>query len=222
MVLPFLREERHSCHGAKTAGGSGPASCAVSHFPRLVDQASSVRRSALTRQSPAAAAVWPLRVFPSGTARSAAFAFSLTAQSRRHVAGRVTTSILLCTSASLRLGALMALVHGRTSGGSYRLISRPRSLRITARTKLAKYGLTVDDYDRMLAEQGGVCKLCGQPPNPEGIRASSKLHADHDHESGVVRDLLCTTCNRGLGYFKDDPVLLRAAAEYIERHRSLP
>lgn len=113
----------------------------------------------------------------------------------------------------------------RARKNQWRKLSPDQQAKIIAynrKNQLAKYGLTVDDYDRMLAEQGGVCKLCGQPPNPEGIRASSKLHADHDHESGVVRDLLCTTCNRGLGYFKDDPVLLRAAAEYIERHRSLP
>jgi hypothetical protein len=84
-----------------------------------------------------------------------------------------------------------------------------------------KYGLTQADYDRMLAAQGGVCALCGKPPNPNGIRAASRLHADHDHETGAVRALLCSTCNAGLGALRDDPALLRAAAEYIERHRAL-
>lgn len=40
-----------------------------------------------------------------------------------------------------------------------------------------------------------------------------------DHQDNHVRELLCFTCNNGLGSFKDDPVRLRAAAEYIERDR---
>ena len=90
------------------------------------------------------------------------------------------------------------------------------------KVQLAKYGLTVEDYDRKLAEQDGKCAICGKPPKPDGVRAASKLHADHDHETGASRDLLCVTCNAGIGHFFDDPALLRAAAEYIERHRALP
>ncbi len=86
--------------------------------------------------------------------------------------------------------------------------------------QLAKYGLTTADYDRKLVEQGGVCMICDQPPTPGGIKAASKLHADHDHASGRPRDLLCNSCNNGIGRFRDDPVLLRAAADYIERHRA--
>lgn len=89
------------------------------------------------------------------------------------------------------------------------------------KTQLARYGLTPDDYDRMLAEQGGVCRLCGRPPNPDGVRAASKLHADHDHETGRSRDLLCLTCNHMIGAAHDNPALLRKAAKYIERHRAL-
>lgn len=81
-----------------------------------------------------------------------------------------------------------------------------------------KYGITAEQYDTLLAGQGGVCAVCGHPPNPEGVRAASRLHVDHDHATGRVRGLLCLNCNRGLGSFLDDPALLRRAADYIERH----
>lgn len=86
--------------------------------------------------------------------------------------------------------------------------------------QLERYGLTVAQHDEMLEAQKGLCAICGNPPKPDGVRAASRLHADHDHVTGRVRELLCNSCNNGLGRFKDDPALLRAAAEYIERHRT--
>jgi hypothetical protein len=87
------------------------------------------------------------------------------------------------------------------------------------RQNLARHGITPEEYDVKLASQDGRCAICGNPPNPQGIRAASCLHLDHDHATGVHRDLLCVNCNQGLGRFKDDPDLLRAAADYIGRHR---
>ena len=74
----------------------------------------------------------------------------------------------------------------------------------------AKYGLTPEDYDRMLAEQDGVCAICKSPPEPEKF-----LHIDHCHATNRVRRLLCPECNRGLGAFCDDVVRLLAAADYL-------
>ncbi len=73
------------------------------------------------------------------------------------------------------------------------------------------YGITVDDYNRMFEEQQGVCKICSLPANHN----SNHLCIDHDHDTGQVRALLCDTCNRGLGYFKDDSRLIEKAAEYL-------
>lgn len=84
-----------------------------------------------------------------------------------------------------------------------------------------KYNLTPEQHDEMLAAQNGLCALCGNPPDPNGVRAASRLHVDHDHLTGVVRELLCNVCNQGLGHFRDDPALLRAAADYIDRHRAV-
>ena len=50
------------------------------------------------------------------------------------------------------------------------------------------------------------CVICG---NEEA------LVVDHDHQSGKIRGMLCNHCNRGLGHFRDDPMLLEFAAQYL-------
>lgn len=76
-----------------------------------------------------------------------------------------------------------------------------------------RYGITAEESDAMLEAQGGLCGIC---------RTAPAAHVDHDHDTGEVRELLCFNCNGGLGQFKDDPEVLRAAADYVERHRALP
>lgn len=73
------------------------------------------------------------------------------------------------------------------------------------------YRMTLDEWDAMVLAQEGRCAICERP---------MELVVDHCHESNRVRALLCSTCNTGLGHFKDDPAQLRAAALYIESHRS--
>lgn len=94
-----------------------------------------------------------------------------------------------------------------------------RRREINLRYALTKYGITPDQYRDMVAAQGNRCAICGEPPDPEGIKASSRLHVDHDHVTGKVRDLLCTRCNQGVGYFERDVELLLRAYEYVKRHR---
>ena len=78
------------------------------------------------------------------------------------------------------------------------------------------YGITADEYDRMLAAQGGVCAICGETAITTTFH--KRLHVDHDHTTGVVRGILCQHCNRALGMMRENPGLLRAAADYLERH----
>lgn len=74
-----------------------------------------------------------------------------------------------------------------------------------------KFGITVEQYDRMLAAQDGACAICGKPPT------RIALAVDHCHETGVVRALLCTTCNTMLGAYEwmrdRAPVYLAAYGE---------
>lgn len=82
-----------------------------------------------------------------------------------------------------------------------------------------QYGLTPEQHDEMFAAQDGRCALCGEAADPNGVRAASRLHVDHDHETGKVRALLCNHCNRGIGAFRDDPELMQRASLYVFRHR---
>jgi hypothetical protein len=63
--------------------------------------------------------------------------------------------------------------------------------------KLKTFGLTMEDYERLLTEQGGVCKLCGKP---EGGTRAKRLAVDHDHDTGRIRGLLCRRCNTTLSW----------------------
>jgi hypothetical protein len=98
--------------------------------------------------------------------------------------------------------------------------TKPEVVRLyNLRGALKKYGVTVEWYEAKRQAQNGACMICGAVPPPDGIKSAARLHVDHDHATGANRDLLCNRCNQGLGYFQDDPALLRAAADYIERHR---
>lgn len=66
----------------------------------------------------------------------------------------------------------------------------------------------------MIAQQHGVCAICGCPPTDKRARWC----LDHDHATKRLRALLCLGCNMGLGHFKDNAHLLRQAAAYIESH----
>lgn len=88
------------------------------------------------------------------------------------------------------------------------------------RQNLQKYGVSPEEFRASVIAQGGQCAICGAEPDPGARGPASRLHVDHDHATGANRGLLCVRCNPGLGYFKDDPALLRAAADYIERHRN--
>lgn len=79
------------------------------------------------------------------------------------------------------------------------------------------YGITLDEYREMLESQDGRCKICSKTAEELG---EPRLSVDHDHETKVVRGLLCGNCNRGLGKFRDDPGLLRSAIQYLEESRA--
>jgi Recombination endonuclease VII len=77
---------------------------------------------------------------------------------------------------------------------------------------LRQYGLTIIQFEALLAKQHGACAICGHQD-----LSNKKMFptVDHCHATGKVRGLLCMQCNNGLGKFKDNPALLMKAAEYL-------
>ena len=90
-------------------------------------------------------------------------------------------------------------------------------VRIRRRRALQEYGLTTAEYERLFVAQNGLCAICGKPETLVKNGKLQLLSVEHCHATNRVRGLTCNTCNRGLGLFKDDPALLRAAADYLER-----
>ena len=84
---------------------------------------------------------------------------------------------------------------------------------VKMRSCLKKYGITPDDYDRMLDEQVWKCAICNRRPEEK----EKRLAVDHCHKTGIVRQLLCGGCNLMLGCAKDNPATLRKAADYVEK-----
>jgi len=76
-----------------------------------------------------------------------------------------------------------------------------------------RYGIDIQDYNKMLKEQGGVCKIC-KSKTPK--RKNAKYFAvDHCHTTGKVRGLLCYNCNSALGKLNDNAELLKKALDYL-------
>jgi hypothetical protein len=77
------------------------------------------------------------------------------------------------------------------------------------------YGIGIEDYNRMLEAQGGVCAICGKPETAKRNGKPRLLAVDHNHHTGKVRGLLCGKCNPMIGYADDDVTILERAAVYL-------
>lgn len=83
----------------------------------------------------------------------------------------------------------------------------------------SRFGITLEDYSKMLKEQNYACKICGKLESDNLVHGNfSSLSVDHCHNTGKNRGLLCNQCNRAIGMLLDSPELLRRAADYIESY----
>lgn len=84
-----------------------------------------------------------------------------------------------------------------------------------------RYGIEPLQYRAKVDKQFNLCMICGKPP-----RKDKELAIDHDHSccpgekscGKCIRDLLCDSCNLGLGAFKDDLRLLENAVKYLKKY----
>lgn len=76
-----------------------------------------------------------------------------------------------------------------------------------------RYGMTVETFLALLASQGGKCAACG-----DELVLGLKTHVDHDHDTGLVRALLCRGCNLAEGLLQGSAMRARKLAAYIEKH----
>lgn len=79
------------------------------------------------------------------------------------------------------------------------------------------FAMSPADFARMLDAQKGVCGICQRSETASWRGRTKTLAVDHCHNSKEVRGLLCNNCNNMLGRAKDDPAVLRAAANYLEQ-----
>ena len=75
----------------------------------------------------------------------------------------------------------------------------------------SKYGLSLDDFNKMVETQDGKCCVC--------MKAVKRFHVDHSHVTGRVRGLLCGGCNTGIGLLKDSSDICLSAYNYLEKHK---
>lgn len=91
-------------------------------------------------------------------------------------------------------------------------IRQAKYLEVKHRSDLRRrYGLALDEYDSMLIAQDGLCAIC------RSRQDSQRLAVDHDHLTGVVRGLLCITCNIAVGVVREDPTIAMNLVAYLRR-----
>ncbi len=102
----------------------------------------------------------------------------------------------------------------REKNRRYYAANRDKQLKWNQAANLRRYGMTVADYDAMLAKQSGKCAICGRDQKHS---LHTRLFVDHDHDTGVVRGLLCYRCNSALGQLGDNIEGVLRAVDYL-RH----
>ncbi len=96
---------------------------------------------------------------------------------------------------------------------------RRRAREATKAAMLKKHNITPEQFADMIAEQNGVCSICGNPETQIRKGRAIKLVLDHCHETGTIRGLLCSRCNLALGAFYDNIDILVSAVSYLRNSK---
>ena len=81
---------------------------------------------------------------------------------------------------------------------------------------IRQHGITPEERDVMIAERDGRCDICGERP-VSPLPTQNQLHVDHDHNTGKIRGLLCSRCNRAIGALGDSVEGLLRAITYLKQ-----
>ncbi len=107
----------------------------------------------------------------------------------------------------------MAITHeeqkARWRKYNYKYRERRKPIKKAANLK-SNYGITIEEYTTLVAQQDNKCAICGNE------QANKALFVDHDHKSGKIRGLLCSNCNFALGLLKDSYILCLKMSEYLK------
>lgn len=76
-----------------------------------------------------------------------------------------------------------------------------------------RYGISLEEYEKRVAAQNG-CDICGGE-----CSTGRNLSVDHNHQTGKIRGLLCSKCNQGIGYFRDNIEALQNAINYLRKYK---
>jgi hypothetical protein len=88
------------------------------------------------------------------------------------------------------------------------------------KSKIQKWGWTIEAFDSTVEEQQGKCAVCLNTLTFGDKSGKTRACADHKHSSPPIpRGVLCMSCNLGVGNLQDNPDILRAAADYIEKYQ---
>lgn len=85
---------------------------------------------------------------------------------------------------------------------------------VRRKNTLAGYGLTPEDYEKMLKSQKGTCAICKGPPGGRW----KHFAVDHDHKTEATRGLLCVHCNLAIGQLEEDTSRMHACVDYLHLH----
>jgi hypothetical protein len=77
------------------------------------------------------------------------------------------------------------------------------------------YGISLEDYEKLLEEQNGVCAICRKPETKKTQKYLFRLAIDHDHETGEVRGLLCSKCNSNLSWYNENIEVFKNFITYL-------
>lgn len=87
---------------------------------------------------------------------------------------------------------------------------------LSLKSKLKKkYGLTPEDYQKMITLCGNKCEICRI--SPEKINRQRRLSVDHNHQTGKIRGILCHSCNIIIGLCKENPEILKEIIKYLKK-----